>query len=38
MFKIVALLTDFGIEDHYVGVIKGRIFKRTKKAFKCKFY
>lgn len=37
MFKIVALLTDFGIEDHYVGVIKGRILKELKKPLNVNF-
>ncbi len=27
MYKTVALLTDFGIEDHYTGVVKGRILQ-----------
>ncbi len=26
-FKTVALLTDFGTKDHYIGVVKGRILK-----------
>ncbi len=30
--KTVALLTDFGIEDHYAGVVKARILKELKKA------
>lgn len=30
--KTVALLTDFGIEDHYVGVVKARILKELKKV------
>ncbi len=27
LFRVVAFLTDFGLEDHYVGVVKGRILK-----------
>ena len=27
MYKTVALLTDFGLKDHYVGVVKGRILQ-----------
>jgi len=30
MVKTVALLTDFGMEDHYVGVTKARILKELK--------
>ncbi len=37
MYKIVALLTDFGIEDHYVGVIKARILKELKKPLNVNF-
>ena len=37
MFKTVALLTDFGIEDHYVGVIKARILKELKKPLNVNF-
>ncbi len=29
--KTIALLTDFGIKDHYAGVVKGRILKELKK-------
>lgn len=29
MHKTVALLTDFGTKDHYVGVVKGRILKEV---------
>ena len=37
MIKIVALLTDFGIKDHYVGVVKARILKELKKSFNINF-
>jgi S-adenosylmethionine hydrolase len=29
---IVTLLTDFGVQDHYVGVIKGEILRRNPRA------
>lgn len=29
MYKTVALLTDFGTKDHYVGVVKGRIMQEV---------
>ncbi len=31
--KVVALLTDFGVKDHYVGVVKGRILSFLKGKF-----
>ncbi|HAA84576.1 MAG: Uncharacterized protein XD42_0070 [Thermodesulfobacterium sp. 37_54] len=31
MYKTVVLLTDFGIEDHYVGVVKGKILQELDK-------
>ncbi|MFN3567655.1 MAG: S-adenosyl-l-methionine hydroxide adenosyltransferase family protein [Caldimicrobium sp.] len=31
--RIVALLTDFGSKDHYVGVVKGRILSEVKKIY-----
>ena len=31
--KTVALLTDFGIRDHYAGVVKGRILKELSMQF-----
>ncbi|MFN3504630.1 MAG: S-adenosyl-l-methionine hydroxide adenosyltransferase family protein [Caldimicrobium sp.] len=31
--RVVALLTDFGYKDHYVGVVKGRILKEIKKEY-----
>ena len=37
MNKIVSLLTDFGLEDHYVGVVKGRILKKLKKPVNVNF-
>jgi len=30
VYKVVALLTDFGTKDHYVGVVKGRILQVLK--------
>lgn len=29
MYKTIALLTDFGTKDHYVGVVKGRILQEV---------
>jgi len=37
MLKTVALLTDFGIEDHYAGVVKARILKELKKPLTVNF-
>lgn len=37
MFKVVALLTDFGIEDHYAGVVKARILKELEKPLNVSF-
>lgn len=30
MIKTVSLITDFGLQDHYVGVVKGRILQELK--------
>ncbi|PMP66969.1 MAG: hypothetical protein C0190_04430 [Thermodesulfobacterium geofontis] len=37
MFKVVALLTDFGIEDHYAGVVKARILRELKEPLNINF-
>ena len=37
MTKIISLLTDFGVEDHYVGVVKGRILKELEKPINVNF-
>ncbi|MCD6549048.1 MAG: SAM-dependent chlorinase/fluorinase, partial [Thermodesulfobacterium sp.] len=37
MSKIISLLTDFGVEDHYVGVVKGRILKELEKPINVNF-
>lgn len=37
MNKTIVLLTDFGTQDHYVGVMKGRILKEINQVFSVNF-